>query len=186
MRFTRSMLFVRDVRGAAAVEFVLLAPIIALIMVGMIDFGRAIFIRGAVESAVSASANYVLVNGSSVTSEKAASLAGNAAALLAESGGASEVTGSVTVNNGPTARLSGGVVTTSGASANADRCFCPQQSGGRAVWGAPVDCTSKCGGDFKAGKFIEIEASRTYSPFFINFGLIENDRMTSRAMVQVQ
>jgi Flp pilus assembly protein TadG len=44
--------FLRDERGAAAVEFALVVPVLLLLVFGMIDFGRLLFTRNNLQSAV--------------------------------------------------------------------------------------------------------------------------------------
>lgn len=54
--FTRSEL--RDTRGTAVVEFALIFPILAILLFGVIDFGRAYFLRTNLVSAAREGARY--------------------------------------------------------------------------------------------------------------------------------
>jgi Flp pilus assembly protein TadG len=172
--------------GAAAIEFGLVAPFFILIMAGAVDFGGAIYAKFCVESAVSASANYALVNAGAASSTSGSSLAGNLAALLAGNSSSSTTAGKVTVNNGPAAVLNNGTIAKSGTASAADSCYCPTGSGSTLAWGSPVACGSGCGDGSFAGKFIEISASRSYSPIFTNYGIGVGDMIAARAVVQVQ
>ena len=50
--------------GNAAVEFALLAPVLILLVAGLVDFGRAYFTRMQLENAARAGAQYGLLHGS--------------------------------------------------------------------------------------------------------------------------
>lgn len=53
---------VRNVSGAAAVEFALVAPLAVLILVGILQFGVLIFNRNTVQYAVEQAGRYVMVH----------------------------------------------------------------------------------------------------------------------------
>ncbi len=54
----------KDCRGAAFVEFGLLAPILFLVTVGIVDFGRMVWLSNTVEHAATEGARYAAVHGS--------------------------------------------------------------------------------------------------------------------------
>lgn len=178
--------FAKARSGAAAVEFVLMAPILVFVMVAMVDFGRAIYLKSSIESVVSAGANYALVNGSLVTATNAGTLSGNVAVLLSGNSSASPVSGKVVVNNGSTATLSSGTIVKTGTASNADSCYCPTISGTAVTWGIATACGSACAGGALAGKFVEVRAQRTYAPIFSGYGIALNNTVSARAMVQTQ
>lgn len=74
--------FASAVHGSAVVEFAIIAPLFILIMAGVVDFGRGVYTKFAVESAVSSSANYALVNASSVSASGADTLSQTLATIL--------------------------------------------------------------------------------------------------------
>lgn len=168
--------------GASAVEFALLVPIMLLLLGQMLDFGFNLVMRFSVTQAVSASANYAVVNGTSVSSTNGAALAQNLAALVPT---AMDVT--VTVNNGPVLTRAAGAATPSGTASRADVCYCPSISGGTVNWGGSVTCGSTCAsGGGLAGKYVAISASQMYTPMFGVLGISRAGRISSTALVQAQ
>lgn len=179
--------FARHRGGSAAVEFSLLLPVFCLILVGTIDFGGVVYAKFRLNAAVSAGANYALVNAASVTSTGGTTLASSIASIMGGSSSAgSGTTATVVVNNGPTATRSGSTTTTGGTAANADSCFCPSLSGTAVSWGASQTCGSACTGGGVAGRFVSIVAQQSYTPSFSNYGVVQNNAITSRAVVQAQ
>ncbi len=53
----------KDCRGAAFVEFGLLAPVFFLVIVGIVDFGRMVWLSNSVEHAATEGARYAAVRG---------------------------------------------------------------------------------------------------------------------------
>ena len=60
--------------GTAVVEFAMIAPVLVLLLIGTIDFATAIYDRFALNGAVSAAADYAILNASSVNSSTASRL----------------------------------------------------------------------------------------------------------------
>lgn len=56
--FLRARRFVRDDCGASLLEFALVLPVLAFMMVGLVDFGRGMAIAMALESAARSGAEY--------------------------------------------------------------------------------------------------------------------------------
>lgn len=176
-----------DSKGVAAVEFALVLPIFGVLLAGIVDLGNVLYARFRLDSAVSAAADYVEVNASSVSSTGGATLAVNAATIVQSSQGSSWANASVTINNGPVATINNGNTTSSGTAANADSCYCPTYAGGATTWGGAVSCGSACPtGSTTAGKFVTITASRTYTPLFSTYGIVQNGTISSSATVQTQ
>jgi Flp pilus assembly protein TadG len=173
----------KDSRGVAAVEFALLAPIMGVILAGAIDFGGVVFVRFGVENAVSAGANFAIVNAAKADATNGTTLANNISAIVASSGYGSN---SVVVNNGPTATYSSNTITPSGTASNANSCYCPSIASSTVTWGSAATCGSACAGGGVAGKFVRISATRNYTPFFFNYGIVTGGTITVRVMVQVQ
>lgn len=178
--------FLGDPRGTSAVEFSLLLPVFALLLVGAIDFGGVLFKKFRLNSAVTAGANYALVNAGKVDGTNGATLAGSIASLMASADTAESTTGTIVVNNGPTATLTAGGTTAGGTAANANSCYCPSASASGVVWGTARTCGSACTGGAPAGKFVSIVVSQAYIPSFSNYGIVENGAITSTAVVQAQ
>lgn len=174
--------FLRADGGASAVEFALIVPIMLLLLGVMLDFGFNLVTRFSVTQAVSASSNYAVVNGTSVSSTGGAILAQNLATLVPS---AIDVT--VVVNNGPTLTRTSGTPTASGTASNANVCYCPSLSGGAVSWGSSVTCGSTCasGGGF-AGKYVSVSSKQMYTPLFGLFGISRAGWITASALVQVQ
>jgi Flp pilus assembly protein TadG len=177
----------QDSAGVAAVEFALVLPVFGVLLAGVVDLGNVLYTRFRLDSAVSAAADYVEVNAASVSSTGGATLAGNAATIVQSSQGSSWANASVIINNGPTSTVTGGTSTAGGTAANADSCYCPTYSGGTTTWGGAATCGSACAsGTATAGKFVTITASRTYTPLFSTYGIVQNGTISSTATVQTQ
>lgn len=58
----------RDDRGAAAVEFALVAPIFLMFVLALIDFGRVYWIKSTLQYAVEQASRYAMVNPSTTNS----------------------------------------------------------------------------------------------------------------------
>ena len=106
-------------RGAAALEFGLLVPVFMIILAGGVDLGNAVLGGMLTNAAVSAGSNFALVNANNVSSTNGATLASNIATIVANSNGSGWANSSVTVNNGPTASMTGGSLSSGGTAANA-------------------------------------------------------------------
>lgn len=173
-------------RGTSAVEFGLLAPIFFLLFAAVVDLGGTIYTRLLVESAVSAGANFALVNQGNVSSTNGASLAASIGTIVAGSVGGTLASGKVVVNNGPTVTVTNGVAGSSGVATNADSCYCPSGLPGAWSWGTAVTCGAACTGGGIAGKFVTLVVSQTYTPFFSNYAIVQNGTITATAIVQAQ
>ncbi len=173
--------------GASAVEFALILPVLGLILAGVADFGGALYAKFGLDGAVAAAANYALINASNVNSTSGAGLAANLATILASARAADWATGTVVVNNGPSATVdSAGRVASGGTLSNADLYYCPTGSGASVAWGASVAEGASCAGGGTAGKFVSIVAHRTYNPIFSSYGLVKNGTITAAAVVETQ
>lgn len=173
--------FRRDQTGVAAVEFAMIAPILLLIMVGMMDFGLVLYVRFGLNENISAAANYAILNATNVSAANGATLASNLTSVIPTT-----VNVAVTVNNGPTSTRTNGSTTTGGTAANADSCYCPTVSGSTITWGAAQTCKTACTGGGLAGKFVSFNASVAHSPLFGNYGFVQNGTVSTFTVVQVQ
>jgi Flp pilus assembly protein TadG len=175
-----------DDRGVAAIEFALIMPVVALVLAATIDFGAMIFTKFRLDDAVSAAANYAMVNATKVNSSNGAALATTLANLVAGEHGTVWANSTVVVNAGPSAGAGPAGASASGSASSADSCYCPTGTATQVVWGSARTCGVSCTGGGYAGKFVVISASRGYAPLFSGFGLVSNRTMTSASIVQVQ
>ncbi len=175
-----------DRAGVAAVEFALILPVFGLLLAGVVDLGNVLYTRFRLDSAVSAAADYVEVHAASVSSTGGAALASNAATIVQSSQGANWANASVVINNGPTATINNGTSSSGGTATNADSCYCPTYTAGATSWGAAVTCGSACGAGSSAGKFVTITASRTYTPVFSTYGIVQAGAISTSATVRTQ
>lgn len=171
--------------GVAAVEFAVLAPIFGLVFAGMADLGGVLYTQFRLNAAVSAGANYALINAASVSSTSGPNLANTIAAVVENNTGSNWANDTVVINDGPTTTITGGAAAASGTPANADSCYCPTLSS-TVAWGAAATCGSACSGGGLAGKFVTISATRTYQPLFSNYGIVQNDQITVSTSVETQ
>lgn len=180
--------FAKDARGVAAVEFVLIAPVLILVLAGSADLGLAVVARMQVNEGVSAAANSAIVSGSALTGASADATASSIATILHRTRGlaANDATYKITFNGGRTYSFKGGKGTTSGSSTTADECRCPTQSNGTIAWGAKVDCSTPCANKSLAGRYVSIEVNRPYTPLFAHFGLISAEGIHVQTLALVK
>jgi Flp pilus assembly protein TadG len=176
---------VTDARGASAVEFALVTPIFLLILVGTLDFGGVLFTEFGLNGAVSAAADFALVNASSVSAAGGSALASQLVGIASSAHATNWASATVVVNNGPSATGNSTTVTASGTAANAESTYCPTISGTTIVWGAAV-AAPPCGNGSVPGKFVTITATRTYRPIFGSYGIVKNNALSASTVVQVQ
>ena len=181
--------------GSAIVEFAVLAPVFSLIFAGLFDLGNIVYTRQRVNEALNAAANYALVQGAQVSSAGASTVAKDVARVGRDAGGGAWATVTVTVNNGPVGTASGSTNTVSGSTANADKCYCPPQTGtnsnannGAFDFGTEATCgsTTACTGGGYPGKFVYIVATHSYSPLFTGYGYVKAGTISQSVEVQVQ
>ncbi len=171
-------------KATSAVEFAMIAPIFCLIFVGTIDFGGALYVKFNLTGTVSAAANYAMINSANVNSSSGTSLATNLANLAASNHASNWANATIIVNNGPTATITGGTLSSSGTAANANSCYCPTVAGTTITWGSAITCGNVCSGGGIAGKFVSITASKTYTPIFPVYGFVTASAITARTVVE--
>jgi Flp pilus assembly protein TadG len=180
--------------GVAAVEFGLLAPTFVLVFAGTVTVGDAVAVQTQLDGAVAAGINYAIVNQSEVTSSTnaatgdayAVDLAKAIANLVSTSAGGNAANVTVVVNNGPTATISSGTLTTSGTTSNANLYYCLTGSPSSWTWGTSGSAGGACSVSGTYGKFVTITASYTFTPFFnsYTFGLGTTLSVGTAAQVQ--
>ncbi len=173
-------------RATAAVETALLTPMLLILFAGIVDFGRVYREEIELSAAVAAASQYALNSASSVNSTSAASLAATLSGIVANSNGAAWAGATVTVNDGATSVVAGGVTTASGTAANANSCWCPTGNSTDWGWVVAATCGSACAGGTLAGKFVTVAGTRAFTAIFGNYGLIGSTTLHQSVMVQVQ
>ncbi|MEJ0015995.1 MAG: TadE/TadG family type IV pilus assembly protein [Acetobacteraceae bacterium] len=175
----------RENRCIAALEFALLSPVFIMVFAGIVDLGNAIYTWSKLEQALAAGANFALVNRARVTTD-GSTLAQDIATLVSTSNGGTPANATVVVNNGPTVTRTGGNASASGTAANANSCYCPTGGPSNWTWGGVVTCGNTCTGGSRAGQFVTITASYSYTALFSSYGFVSNGTITAGAAVQTQ
>lgn len=172
--------------GASAVEFALIVPLLLLILAGVVDLGSALKAKFDLNAAVSAAANYALLNASSVNSTDGAALADKLADIAkgSLSGGYGDI--DIGINGGTSVVFASGQMTKGGSASNADKCYCPTGSGAAMSYGSAVACGSVCSSGGTAGKFITIRAAKPHSPLFGGFGIVDDGEIAIHTVVRPQ
>jgi Flp pilus assembly protein TadG len=126
-------------RAVAAVEFAIIAPVLAVVLVGAIDYGFAQWSRSCLANAVAQGAYYAFLNGPNVSPSAVQAVVQNASSLTG-----------ISIKRAPTIA-----------------CYCP--TGSPASLGPQVSttlpCTSTCPDSTKAGAYIVISATYTLTPW---------------------
>jgi len=181
--------------GVAAVEFGLMAPTFVLVFAGTVTVGDAVAVQTRLDGAVAAGINYAIVNQSEVTSSinsgtgnaYAVDLASAIANLVSTSAGGTAANVTVVVNNGPTATITSGTLTTGGTTSNANLYYCLTGSPSSWTWGTSATSGGgACTGSGTYGKFVTITASYSFTPFVNanSFGLGSTLTVGTAAQVQ--
>jgi Flp pilus assembly pilin Flp len=155
MRIRRNNL-ARDESGVALVEFALLAPVLAVLCVGTIDFGLAFAAQLQLAAAVDEGAQYAFLTGSGVQASAVQTVVKTATPLPS-------VTATVSYNS--------------------TSCYCPT---GTPPALATQTCGVACPDGSMPGKFLSITAQYTYAPIFPSYGLIANPNLSESVTVRVQ
>ncbi|MDB5640758.1 MAG: pilus assembly protein [Hyphomicrobiales bacterium] len=173
--------FLRDTRGVSGIEFAFIAPVLTVMMVGVVDMGGMVAAKLDLNASVSTAAAYAQMNAANVSAANGASLASKLALIVAHARGSSWANSVVSVNNGPGSSVTSGAQSSSGTASQADSCYCPSKTGATVTWGATQTCSNACSGGGVAGKFVALTATRQFTPiFFRSF----TGQMTSSALVQ--
>ncbi|MFO7757061.1 MAG: TadE/TadG family type IV pilus assembly protein [Roseovarius sp.] len=167
-----------DTRGSIAVEFALVAPVLMIMLAGVIDVGSAAYARLSLQSRVTTAGEFALM-----ADLDADALAESAMGLLR--GRASE-TAEVVVNNAAKAKWDGSEVTTQSLSGDAMACYCPTRSDGQIEWGSSVGCETSCdtSGD-SAGRFVQISATADHVSIFPGYAFIDGDMVRASAVLRL-
>jgi Flp pilus assembly protein TadG len=177
---------VKDTSGASAVEFALITPIFLLILVGTLDFGGVLFTEFGLNGAISAAADFALINAGNVNATGGPALATQLVGIASSAHASNWASATAVVNNGPTATGNSTTATAGGTAANAAYYYCPTISGSTIVWGAAVAKGYACANGSLSGQFVTITATRTYTPLFGSYGIVKNNALSASTVVQVQ
>lgn len=177
--------FGRDQRGASAIEFALVTPLMLLLLAAMVDFGFLVHTRSTVETATSSAMSYALARGQDLDAGNAPAYVATVADIASRQLGA-DVSIDVVLNRSLTASLTDAGLTQSGSGDAARQCYCPASSAGKTDWGSPARCNAPCPGGGFAGRFLLIRASRPYQPLFLEFGLVAGGAIVVETLAGLQ
>lgn len=155
MRIRRASL-ARDESGVALLEFALLAPVLALLCVGAIDFGLAFAAQLQLAAAVDEGAQYAFLTGSGVQASAVQTVVQTATALPSVS---------------------------ASVSYSSTSCYCPTGTPPSLV---AQTCGVTCPDGSMPGKYLSITGRYTYAPIFPSYGLIANPNLSESVTVRVQ
>jgi Flp pilus assembly protein TadG len=177
--------------GTAAVELALMAPLLMILFAGTIDFARVYDQEIELASAVSAAAQYALLNVANINPANVTNLATTLSGIVANSNAANSdgtawAGATVTVNDGATSTVSNGTTSSSGTPANANLYWCPTGSSAAWSWGTAAAQGSACAGGTLAGKFVTVAGTRAFTAIFGAYGLIGNRTLHQSTIVQAQ
>jgi Flp pilus assembly protein TadG len=175
--------FLRDTRGVSGIEFALVAPVLTLMMVGVIDIGGMVSTKLDLNASISTAAAYAQMNAANVTSTNGATLASTLSLIVANARGPSWADSDVVVNNGPGSSVAAGHRSPRGSGSQADFCYCPLKTGSTVNWGVNRSCNAACptGSGAIAGKFVSLTATRQFTPIFFRSLAAQ---LSSTALVQ--
>lgn len=175
--------FAGSASGSIAIEFAAVAPIFVLILAMTVDSGLVLRARFNLDTAVSSSAGFAIINGSNIGAAGSAKFAEQLATIVPKG-----YETKVVVNNASTVSRTAAAASASasGNTANAENCYCPAGAGASLTWGSAAVCKTPCANGGQAGKFVVIRASVNYSPMFFDYGLISEGKISSEAVVQIQ
>jgi Flp pilus assembly pilin Flp len=173
--------FLRDESGVSGVEFALVAPVLIVMMVGMIDIGGMVSTKLDLNASISTAAAYAQMNAANVSSTNGASMASTLSLIVAHARGPSWADSDVVVNNGPGSSVAAGNRSPRGSGSPADFCYCPLKTGSAVTWGVNRSCSAACPSGGIAGKFVSLTATRQFTPIFFRSLAAQ---LSSTALVQ--
>lgn len=183
--FGRTFDILQDIKGNAAIEFALVAPIFALILVASVDLGMLIFSRFQLEAAVSSSASYAIAHADQVDSTNGDELAKNMALMIAGNY-RGDATAFIEINNGSQASYNGTKIKIGGVPSRANACYCPAGTASTIDWGSDQSCGTPCPDGGRAGRYVSVTARQAYTPFFSVFDVVKDGFITADAIVQTK
>lgn len=157
MDFTRLR---RHTRAVAALEFAIVAPVIATFLAAAADYGLAMWSRSCLSNAVAQGAYYAFLTGTSVIPATVQTMVANVSSL-----GTIGITVTATATD-PTL------------------CYCP--TGTPASLGSAVACTSKCTDGLTAGNYVKISASAPLKTFMPLMSLLSGKQISDTVVVRLK
>lgn len=167
----RARVFWKDANGAAALELAILAPVFGVVLIGIIDFALAFYVKLQLTEAVSAGAQYAYDQGTGLTQSQISGFLSNVGSAMR---GATPLT-----LNGAAALFNNAA---DGTNANACYCITPATT---ATWTAEA-CGTPCSATGPtAGKYVTISVSYSFIPF-VSTSYLRPGLMTDAVLVRVQ
>lgn len=145
-----------DQDGATLVEFAFAAPLLAMLLIGMIDLSMYISARLAVERAARAGAEYATINGYNST------------------GVSDAVVNATTVHASYLSAIAA-------SPAPQTMCACPDPVAGLSV----KVCGSQCSPGLVAGTYVKASASATFTPLFPWPGMASAQQLSANSIVRI-
>jgi Flp pilus assembly protein TadG len=159
-------LWAADRRGVAAVEFAIIAPVLLLLLGGIVDFGLMMIGRSQLANGVAQGVQYALLIGPSVSSSTVNTMVKAGAARA-------------------------GITATLSVQVTGPACYCV--SGTPAALGttstamsARYTCTNTCANSTTPGVFMIIAASYTYAPLMPLYSELSNSTISQSVTVRLQ
>jgi len=150
-----------DQRGSIAVEFALVAPVLMIVLAGVIDIGSAAYVRHSLDTRVTAAAEYALMQSAPEDPDAADALAERLAELVRGDGSDSV---EVVVNSA---------------------CYCPTLSSGQIEWNASLSCGTSCASGEAAGQFVRISATARHVSLFPGYAFSDGDTVGASAVLRL-
>ena len=162
----RRTAWIGDRRGIAAIEFAIIAPILLLLLGGMIDFGLLMSGKSQLANGIAQGVQYALQQGASVSAATVLALVKNG---VARSGVPTVVTASVT---GPA-------------------CYCLSGSPATLVspsiaLSATFTCTGTCPASAVPGAYLIITASYVYQPLLPLYSMLASTTVSDTMTVRLK
>jgi Flp pilus assembly protein TadG len=175
----------RSRSAIAAIEFAFMMPVFLILFVGIVDIGMMLVQDYRLDQAVAAGEEYAAINGPTINQTGDPGLASSIASAVENANGTGWANDVVVVNNGETATVTSGSLSTSGT-ANGTLCYCPSGSPPNWSWGSSTTCGATCAGGGTAGKFVTITATASYTPLLGLYNFIHNGTLRQSAVVETQ
>jgi len=148
---------IRRRSGGSAIEFAILAPLLLIILTGVVELGMAAYQAMQAQTAVEAGILYAIQNG--VTSPTAIGIA------------VTNATGTPGLTATPTPLVF---------------CGCPSYTAGVGVVSQGANCTTVCGDGSKPGTYVTVSAALSHSTIMPYLKLPLPATLTASATVRVQ
>lgn len=177
--------FKRNQRGASAIEFALITPVILLLLAAVVDFGLLVHNRSTLETAASSAVSYALAKGQDLKASNAQTYVATIADIASRQLDA-DVRVDVILNRTLVNSRTEAGPTQGGTSSVANQCHCPTRSAGVIEWGDTIRCNAPCSEGGFAGRFLTVRASKRYQPLFFEFGLISKGSIVVETLAGLQ